>query len=75
MNDAAQTRLTVDDLLSIADDKNYELVDGELVERNTGNEASSIAVNLLILLGVYNRRHRLGVLLESEAGYRCFRDS
>jgi Uma2 family endonuclease len=75
MNDAVQTRVTVDDLLSMPDEKDYELVDGELVERNMGNESSSVAVNLLILLGVFNRQRRLGVLLGSEAGYQCFPDS
>jgi Uma2 family endonuclease len=75
MNDAVPTRVTVEDLSSMPDEKDFELVDGELVDRYMGNEASSVAVNLLVLLGVFNRQHRVGVLLESEAGYQCFPDA
>jgi Uma2 family endonuclease len=75
MSDVIQSRLTVDDLLSMPDDKDYELVNGELVERPMGNEASLIAGNLFFLLASFVRPRRMGVLLPAEAGYQCFRDS
>jgi Uma2 family endonuclease len=57
------------------DEKSYELVDGELVERPMGNYASLVAGNLFFILASFVRPRRLGVLLPAEAGYQCFRDS
>ena len=40
---ATQTRYTPEDLLAMPDGKNYELVDGQLVERKMGVESSWVA--------------------------------
>ncbi len=54
---------TPEDLLAMPDEKNYELVDGRLVERNMGAESSEVAGELLILLGLHCKKHDLGTFL------------
>ncbi len=75
MSDAVQSRLTAEDLLAMPHEKDFELVDGELVERKMGNESSFIAGNLFFLLASFVRPRRLGIVLPAEAGYQCFPDS
>ena len=75
MNHATQTRMTADDLLALPNEKDYELVDGELVERPMGNQATLVATNLLVFLATFIRQRRLGIVLGAEAGYQCFRNT
>jgi Uma2 family endonuclease len=64
--------ITARDLLKMPDGDRFELVNGELVERNMGWESEWIASNLQVLLGVYCREHCLGYVNGSNAGYQCF---
>src|SRR5439155_25652607 len=68
----AKTRYTSEDLLAMPDGKNYELVDGELVERNMGWESSWIGGQLHFLLTAYCKARRLGWVLPGHASYQCF---
>ena len=67
--------LTPEDLLNLPDAVAYELVNGELVERHLGAESSEVAVNIAILIGMFLRQHRLGLLFGSDASYHCFPDA
>lgn len=64
-----EVHLTADDLLSLPNEKDFELVDGKLVERCMGFESSYIAGQVFGLLFVYNQTHRLGWLQISDCGY------
>jgi Uma2 family endonuclease len=70
----ARPRLTAADLEALPDAKNFELVDGELVERAMGSEADQIVGEIFGRLREICRANRLGLLFGSEAGYRCFAD-
>lgn len=69
-----QTRITPDDLLAMPDEKNYELVDGELVERTMGNESGWSAGQLYRRLSDFCDQNDSGWVLGAETGYRCFSD-
>jgi Uma2 family endonuclease len=70
----AKPLLTPEDLLSIPDGDDFELVDGRLVERHMGWKSSWIGSTLLQLLKAFAEAHRLGWVSGPEAGYQCFRD-
>ena len=64
--------VTPDDLMKMPDAVAYELVDGQLVERNVGAESSAVAAMIIALLVLFLRDHRLGKVFGSDASYRCF---
>jgi len=72
---APKTELTADDLLSIPDGDHYELIDGELVERQMGSVSSWIAGRVILLNGTFAEEHELGWVWPADAGYHCFSDS
>lgn len=61
-----------DDLLSLPDAENYELVDGQLVERKMGSESSLIATIISFLLRQFLRGKNLAHVFGSDAGLQCF---
>jgi Uma2 family endonuclease len=65
-------RYTPEDLLAMPDGKSYELVDGQLVERNLGAESSEVGGNLHSNLHVFCRDHDLGKVWPADNGYQCF---
>ena len=67
--------ITPKDLLMMPDGDRYELVDGELVERNMGFLSSVYASRLGRWLGEHCEANRLGWVADAEAGYQCFPDS
>lgn len=67
-------RYTPDDLLAMPDGESYELVDGQLVEREMGFKSSRIGNRINVLLTNYCDQHHLGWVLGPDAGYRCFSD-
>ncbi|MFM9964763.1 MAG: Uma2 family endonuclease [Planctomycetaceae bacterium] len=71
---AARPRVTAEDLLAMPNDKDFELVNGELVERNMSWESERIGSNVLGLVWNHCRQHNLGEVNGSNAGYQCFEE-
>src|SRR5947207_2724138 len=69
------TEITPEELLELPDAVNYELVDGKLVERPMGSEAGEICGRIVVLLGIFLRKHKLGHLITSEGSYQCLPDA
>src|SRR5271156_2600493 len=69
---ATKTRYTPEDLLAMPDGKSYELVDGELVERNMGFESSWIGGRLHSRLDRFCEEHGPGWALPADNGFQCF---
>ena len=74
MSKAAATKShhTPEDLLAMPDGKSYELVRGQLVERNMGVESSWVGSRILVRLGNFCEEHKLGWALQADCGYQCF---
>lgn len=64
--------VTPEELQSMPDSGHYELVDGELRERNVSVLSCLISHEIGRVLGDYCRKHGLGWLFSSDLGYRCF---
>jgi Uma2 family endonuclease len=65
-------RYTPEDLLAMPDEKNYELVNGQLVERHMGAESSEVGGNLYFQLRLFCREHDPGKIWPADNGYQCF---
>ena len=74
MATVTETRLTPEDLLKITDRPMPELVDGEIVERETGIRSDAIAVLFSYLLMAHVRPLRLGYVLGAHGSYQIFPD-
>ncbi len=61
-----------EDLLKLPKDCRYELVDGELVEKTMAWSTAVVIAHLVRLLGNYCEAHKIGVVADSSASYRCF---
>lgn len=72
---AARPRVTAQELLAMPNAKNFELVNGELVERNMGWESEFFGSNLHVLLGMFCRQHNCGWVNGSNAGYQCYEEA
>jgi Uma2 family endonuclease len=64
--------ITPEELLMMPDEKHYELIDGELVERNMSVLSGLVATRVSRLLGNHCDERNLGWVLGSEVGYQCF---
>ena len=71
---AVDTPYPPEDLLALPDKGRYELIDGQLVERNMGARSSYVAAKLLRLLGLLTDAEELGLLFGSDCGYQIFAD-
>ena len=71
---AARPRVTAGELLTMPDGKDFELVNGELVERNMSWESERIGSNVSGLLWGHCREHDCGEVNGSNAGYQCYED-
>ena len=69
---ADSPQITASDLLTMPDGDRFELVNGELVERNMGWESERVGMNLAAMLWMHCGKHRLGYVNGSSAGYQCF---
>ena len=69
---ATKSHYTPEDLLALPDEKSYELVDGQLVERDMGAESSSVAGELYFRLKLHCRDRELGLAWPADNGYQCF---
>ncbi len=74
MSVVAEKTYTPEDLLSMPDRKNYELVDGQLVERNVSVLLSWVGGRLYRILDVFAEDHGLGWAWPADLGYQCFPD-
>jgi Uma2 family endonuclease len=68
--DLATRIITPEQLAVMPNDKDFELVDGQLVERKMGNKSNWVATRLARLLGNFVEEQGLGWIFTSEAGYR-----
>ena len=66
--------MTPEDLLAMPNEVDYELINGELVERHMGAESSWIASNLIGLIYLWCRGRLPGHLFTTDCGYQCFAD-
>ena len=65
---------TPDDLLTMRDGDNYELVDGQLVERKMSQESSWIAGRVFARLDTFVEAGRLGWTFPEGTSFQCFPD-
>jgi Uma2 family endonuclease len=72
---AAKSSYTPEELLAMPDEKNYELVDGQLVERNMSTLSSWVAGRISRYLDVYAEENQLGWIFPADNGYQCFPDA
>lgn len=63
-----------DDLLSLPNAVDYELVDGQLVERAMGSESSLVGSIIIFLLRQFLKGKKLAHVFGSDTGYQCFPD-
>jgi Uma2 family endonuclease len=67
-----RSEITPEELLKMPDGGHYELVEGELKERNVSALSNLIALEISGILRNYCREHGLGWLFAADHGYRCF---
>lgn len=67
-----RSRVTADELLARPDGDRFELVNGDLVERQMGWESELLGSNLQVLLGWFCQQANLGWVNGSNAGYQCY---
>ncbi|HVS40325.1 MAG TPA: Uma2 family endonuclease [Gemmataceae bacterium] len=72
---ATSQRCTPEDLLAMPDGDRYELVNGELVERNMGWNSSRIGGQLFFYLRAFLETIPLGRAAPADASYQCFPDA
>lgn len=72
MSTMTETLFTPDDLLTMPDGDQYELVDGHLVERGMGTWAGAVELKLAMLIYNLVISKEGGNVFSSAAGYRCF---
>jgi Uma2 family endonuclease len=65
---------TPEDLLAMANGDDYELVDGQLVEKNMGTKSSWVSTQVGHRIQSFIDLHPVGWLL-TEASYQCFPDA
>jgi Uma2 family endonuclease len=69
---APPQRYTPEDLLTMPDGDRYELVDGQLVEREMSMESSWIAGEIAGLLRDFVKSRQLGWVFPEETSFQCF---
>jgi Uma2 family endonuclease len=72
MHVLAEKTYTPEDLLSMPDGKNYELVDGHLVERKMSQLSSWVGGRLHRILDEHVEENRLGWTWHADLGFDCF---
>ena len=72
---ATKVEYTPEDLLAMPNEKKYELVDGELVERNIGALSSWIGGELVFRLRSFLQDHPVGYVWPADNGFQCFPNS
>src|SRR4051794_27866003 len=75
MTVAAEKIYTPEDLLTMPDAVDYELVGGKLVKRNMGIESSMIAAAIIVILSNFLRGKGMGIVVGADGSYQCFPDA
>ncbi|MCA8995779.1 MAG: Uma2 family endonuclease [Planctomycetaceae bacterium] len=71
MSTDVSPQVTPDELLTHPQEKDYELIDGELVERNMSEESDLIALQLAAEIYMVVKRTGAGWVYGGEAGFLC----
>ena len=71
----ALTQYTPADLLSMSDANRFELVDGQLVERNMSAQSSWVGARLVHFLWNHCESHPDGDVFQADCSYQCFPDA
>ena len=66
--------VTPEELLEMSDSKQYELVDGHLMEKDSTYLSSLIGAEFACRLGNHLHVHPLGTVTGSDASFQCFDD-
>jgi Uma2 family endonuclease len=69
---AAKRHYTPEDLLAMPNGDRFELVDGQLVERNMSAWSSHIGGRMVRLLGNFCEENPLGWTMQADCSYQCF---
>ena len=72
MSTTTARRYTPADLLAMPDGNRYELVDGELVERDMSGLSSLVAGNVFRRVANHAEENNLGYPIAGDCGYQCF---
>ncbi len=72
---ATKQRYTPEDLLAMPDAVCYELVNGELVEREMGWKSGRIGGRIVQRLSSHCEAHGLGWVAGAESSYQCYPDA
>ncbi len=75
MSTVVEQTYTPEDLLAMPDRKRYELVDGQLVERNMSALSSWVGGRLHRFIDIFAEERRLGWAWPADQGYTCFPDA
>jgi len=71
---AATKRFTADEFMAMPDAPDFELIDGQLVERELmGAYSSFVAAKISFELNRFNLERPFGWVFDSDATYRCFK--
>jgi len=72
---AEKAHITAEEFTSRPHQRNYELINGQLVERKPmGMRESHIAARIVTFLSNHVDQHQLGYVFASDLSYRCFGD-
>jgi Uma2 family endonuclease len=69
---ASNISYTADDLLAMPDEKDYELVEGALIERKSSTLSSWVAGELFALIRSFCQTNPCGWVMPEGSGYQCF---
>jgi Uma2 family endonuclease len=69
---ATENRYTPENLLTMPDGDNYELVDGNLLQRKMSARSSYVAGEIFAFLRDYNRANHRGWVFPEGTSYQCF---
>jgi Uma2 family endonuclease len=72
---ATKTTFTPEELLAMPDGKNYELVDGHLVERKVSTLSSWVAGELFFQIRSHCQTNSCGWAFPEGTGFQCFPDA
>jgi Uma2 family endonuclease len=72
---ATEIEVTPEDLLAMPDGKSFELVGGELVERNSSALSSWVGGQVIAEIARYLEVNPVGRLWGADNGYQCFADA